>query len=36
VGQCLIDADASSAHRLLDVIRDFELPIVLLFNRGRS
>ena len=34
-GQCLIDADASSAHRLLDVIREFELPIVLLFNRSR-
>ena len=34
-GQCLVDADASSAHRLLDVIRDFELPIVLLFNRSR-
>jgi HAD superfamily hydrolase (TIGR01484 family) len=27
-GQCLVDADASSAHRLLDVIREFELPIV--------
>lgn len=35
VGQCLIDADASSAHRLLDVIHNFELPIVLLFNRSR-
>jgi hydroxymethylpyrimidine pyrophosphatase-like HAD family hydrolase len=34
-GQCLVDADASSAHRLLDVIREFELPIVLLFNRSR-
>jgi len=34
-GQCLVDADASSAHRLLDVIRDLELPIVLVFNRSR-
>jgi hydroxymethylpyrimidine pyrophosphatase-like HAD family hydrolase len=33
-GQCLVDADASSAHRLLDVIRDLELPIVLSFNRS--
>jgi len=35
VGQCLVDADASSAHRLLDVIRELELPIVLAFNRSR-
>jgi len=34
-GQCLADADAGSAHRLLEVIREFELPIVLLFNRSR-
>ena len=34
-GQCLVDADASSAHRLLDVIRELELPIVLVFNRSR-
>lgn len=34
-GQCLIDADAGSAHRMLDVIRDLELPIVLSFNRSR-
>jgi hydroxymethylpyrimidine pyrophosphatase-like HAD family hydrolase len=34
-GQCLVDADASLAHRLLDVIRELELPIVLLFNRSR-
>ena len=31
-GQCLVDADASSAHRLLDIIRQLELPIVLLFD----
>ena len=34
-GQCLVDADASSAHRLLDLIRELELPIVLSFNRSR-
>ena len=34
-GQCLVDADASSAHRLLNVIRELELPIVLSFNRSR-
>ena len=35
VGQCLVDAEASSAHRLLDAIRELELPIVLSFNRSR-
>ncbi len=34
-GQCLVDSDANSAHRILDVIRDLELPIVLSFNRSR-
>lgn len=34
-GQCLIDADASSAPQLLDTIRELELPMVLLFNRSR-
>ena len=34
-GQCLVDADADSAPRILDVIRELELPIVLLFNRSR-
>ena len=34
-GQCLVDADANEAPRLLDVIRTLELPLVLLFNRGR-
>jgi hydroxymethylpyrimidine pyrophosphatase-like HAD family hydrolase len=34
-GQCLVDADANSARRLLDVIRELELPLVLSFNRGR-
>jgi len=34
-GHCLVDADASEAPRLLDVIRALELPLVLIFNRER-
>ena len=34
-GQYLVDADADLAPRILDVIRELELPIVLLFNRSR-
>ena len=34
-GQCLIEGDAGAASRMLDVIRELELPIVLLFNRSR-
>src|SRR5687767_12352808 len=34
-GQCLLEADASAAPRMLDVIRELELPIVLIFNRSR-
>jgi hydroxymethylpyrimidine pyrophosphatase-like HAD family hydrolase len=34
-GQCLVDADASEAPRILDVIRALELPLVLVFNGGR-
>lgn len=34
-GECLVDADASTAPRMLEVIRELELPIVLAFNRGR-
>jgi hydroxymethylpyrimidine pyrophosphatase-like HAD family hydrolase len=34
-GQCLVDADANEAPRILDVIRALELPLVLAFNRGR-
>ena len=33
--ECVVDADAGSAHRILDVIRELELPIVLSFNRSR-
>ena len=34
-GECLVDADASAAPRLLAVIRGLELSIVLVFNRSR-
>ena len=34
-GQCLVDADAGAAARLLEIIRTLELPLVLIFNRGR-
>jgi hypothetical protein len=34
-GQCLVDADANEAPRLLEVVRTLELPLVLIFNRGR-
>jgi hypothetical protein len=34
-GECLIDADAADGQRLLGVIRQLELPYVLIFNRGR-
>lgn len=34
-GQCLVDAEAADAPRILDVIRELELPLVLLFNRSR-
>jgi hydroxymethylpyrimidine pyrophosphatase-like HAD family hydrolase len=34
-GQCLVDADANEARRILDVIRTLELPLALIFNRGR-
>jgi hydroxymethylpyrimidine pyrophosphatase-like HAD family hydrolase len=34
-GRCLIGADASSAPQMLHIIRELELPIVLLFNRSQ-
>jgi hydroxymethylpyrimidine pyrophosphatase-like HAD family hydrolase len=34
-GQCIVEADAASASLILAVIREFELPLVLLFNRSR-
>ena len=35
LGQSLTDADANDAARLLAAIRELELPLVLIFNRGR-
>jgi hydroxymethylpyrimidine pyrophosphatase-like HAD family hydrolase len=34
-GECVVEADAGFAHQILSVIRDLELPLTLLFNRGR-
>ena len=34
-GQCIVEADAASAPRILAAIRELELPLVLLFNRSR-
>ena len=34
-GQCLVDANANDGPRLLEAIRTLELPLVLVFNRGR-
>ncbi len=34
-GQCLVDLNADDAPRVLEVIRSLEMPLVLLFNRGR-
>jgi hydroxymethylpyrimidine pyrophosphatase-like HAD family hydrolase len=34
-GQCVVELDAMAAPQVLSAIRDLELPLVLLFNRGR-
>lgn len=34
-GKCVVELDAAVAHQVLSVIRELELPLVLLFNRGR-
>jgi len=34
-GQCILEADASFAQSMLAVIRELELPLVLVFNRSR-
>lgn len=34
-GESLVDADATEAPQILEVIRDLELPLVLIFNKGR-
>jgi hydroxymethylpyrimidine pyrophosphatase-like HAD family hydrolase len=35
VGQCIVESDARWAPQVLAAIRDLELPLVMLFNRGR-
>ncbi len=35
VGQCVVELDAVSALGVLTIIRELELPLSLLFNRGR-
>jgi hypothetical protein len=34
-GQCVVEADASVAPVILATIRELQLPLVILFNRGR-
>jgi hydroxymethylpyrimidine pyrophosphatase-like HAD family hydrolase len=34
-GQCVLEANAEEAERVLGVIRALDLPLVILFNRGR-
>jgi len=34
-GQCIVDTDAGSAGKILELIRQLELPLVLLFNHER-
>ena len=35
LGACVIEANAHDAHAVLTLVREMELPLVLLFNRGR-
>ena len=34
-GQCVVELDAEDASQALAIIRELELPLVMLFNRGR-
>ncbi|HWP43579.1 MAG TPA: HAD family hydrolase [Blastocatellia bacterium] len=34
-GECIVEADAAQAHDILSIIRELELPLVLLFNQNR-
>jgi hydroxymethylpyrimidine pyrophosphatase-like HAD family hydrolase len=34
-GECIVESDAAMAPQILAVIRELELPLVLLFNRSR-
>ena len=35
MGQCIVDTDAASAEKILEVIRRLELPLVQLFNHSQ-
>lgn len=35
IGMCVVEAEAGLAPLILDLIRDLELPLTLLFNHGR-
>jgi hydroxymethylpyrimidine pyrophosphatase-like HAD family hydrolase len=35
VGDCIVETDASAAPTVLEVVRQMELPLVLVFNAGR-
>jgi hydroxymethylpyrimidine pyrophosphatase-like HAD family hydrolase len=35
VGECVVETDTSEAPVVLDLIREMQLPLVLIFNRGR-
>jgi hydroxymethylpyrimidine pyrophosphatase-like HAD family hydrolase len=35
LGQCILDADAGSAEKILELIEELELPLVQLFNHSR-
>ena len=34
-GECVVESPAGEAPRILSVIRELELPLVMIFNRGR-
>jgi hydroxymethylpyrimidine pyrophosphatase-like HAD family hydrolase len=34
-GQCVVEADASAGPAILAIIRELELPLIILFNRSR-
>jgi hydroxymethylpyrimidine pyrophosphatase-like HAD family hydrolase len=35
IGECVLEGDASAAPKILDAVRNLELPLMLVFNRGR-
>jgi hydroxymethylpyrimidine pyrophosphatase-like HAD family hydrolase len=34
-GQCVVEAEADHAARILELVRELDLPLVIVFNRGR-